>query len=379
MSRRILRKIGYSCNLLLLVSTIFYIGCKETDPSADEVALFDDTPYELDYEAILPPPISLSQDNLPTLEGVKLGRMLFYDPILSKDGSVSCSSCHVQENAFSDPRRFSVGVEGQEGRRQSMALFNLAWHLPGFFWDARSVVLRHQVLEPIQDPTEMDETMENLIAKLTASKLYRDQFIRAFGETRISEELIAKGLEQFLVTLISANSKYDRVQLGLEEYTPSELQGFKLFSTEYNRAFPDQSGGHCLHCHGGVNLDQNHHGGGLFRSNGIVGDDNITDYGLEEVTGNVRDRGLFKVPSLRNVAVSAPYMHDGRFNTLEEVLEHYNSGLHASSFLDPILEITRETGLGLDEENKRDIINFLKTLTDEEFLNNEAHSSPFEE
>lgn len=357
---------------------ILIIACKEEERSLVIDAVYDSTLYDFDFRP-LPPPTSLSQDNLPTVEGVKLGRMLFYDPILSKNGTQSCSSCHVQANGFSDPRRFSVGINGDLGRRQSMPLFNLAWHLPGFFWDARVTLLRHQVLEPIQDPTEMDESLDNVLTKLKTSSMYANQFVRAFGTSDITEDHLAKALEQFLVTLVSASSKYDKWVLSEEELTDSEFRGFQLFNTEYNRFVPESSGGHCLHCHGGVNLDQNHHGGGLFRNNGLDTDENMTDFGKEEGSGDPRDRGLFKVPSLRNVAVTAPYMHDGRFQTLEEVLDHYNEGLHPSSVIDPILELTRETGLRLSDQEKEDIINFMHTLTDEQFINNPAFSSPFTE
>jgi len=179
-------------------------------------------------------------------------------------------------------------------------------------------------------------------------------------------------MEQFMLSVVSADAKFDRVKAGLEEFTESEQRGKELFETEYNPFFTEFSGADCAHCHGGANFEND-----LFMNNGLDSDVNFTDFGRESVTGEATDRAKFKVPSLRNVAVTAPYMHDGRFNTLSEVIDHYNEGIQASTTADVTVINTMETGLFLTEQDKQDLINFLHTLTDETYLNNPAYQSPF--
>jgi len=350
-----------------LCCTIIY-ACTET-PS-EPLPIHDTTPYTLEYGQ-LPAP-NLPSNNVLTVQGVKLGRMLFHDPMLSADGTQSCASCHNQAHAFSDTARFSLGVRELPGKRQAMAIFNMAWNDNEFFWDGRAHLLRDQALLPIQDSLEMDETLDNVMAKLSAEEMYTNQFIRAFGDAVITEERLALALEQFMLSIVSSDSKYDRYLAEQESLTASEERGRELFFTEYNPFFPEFSGADCAHCHGGKNFEND-----LYMNNGLDTDANITDLGREEVTGDPNDRGHFKVPSLRNIVLTPPYMHDGRFNTLEEVIDHYNSGIQISATVDPALQNTTYTGLMLSETDKQDLINFLHTLTDDAFINNEAYSDPF--
>ncbi len=356
---------------LILLLSLIIAACQPDEPEPPkDLAVYDATPFELEY-GNLPPP-TIPGDNPLTIQGVKLGKMLFYETQLSKDGSQSCASCHNQKVGFSDSLRFSIGVEGLEGGRQAMPIFNMLWHSNEFFWDGRAHLLRDQALKPIQDPLEMNETLENVIAKLGASRLYKDQFIRAFNDSLPNAERISLALEQFMHSIVSYESKYDKFLAGEVSLTESEERGRELYFAEYNPFFPMISGADCQHCHGGDNFENN-----SYMNNGLDTDMNFKDFGREKVTMNPADRAKFKVPSLRNVAVTAPYMHDGRFKTLEEVIDHYNEGLQPSSTIEPALENTREKGLLLSAQDKADLIAFLKTLTDEVYLNNEAYGSPF--
>lgn len=351
--------------ICLLALTIFF-ACKQDE----EMIVKDNTPFQLDI-GMFPEP-DLPEDNPLTVQGVKLGRMLFHEPMLSRDNSQSCASCHNQQDGFSDTLRLSIGVRELPGKRQAMAIFNMAWHTNDFFWDGRADLLRDQALLPIEDELEMDETIENVIEKLSNTKEYRDQFARAFGSSDITAEKMALAMEQFMLSIVSHDSKYDRYLAGEVELTESELRGKELFETEYNPFFPEFSGADCAHCHGGINFENDQ-----YMNNGLDTDETMADDGRMIVTGDPADRGKFKVPSLRNVAVTPPYMHDGRFKTLEEVIDHYNSGIKESSTADPTVINTKESGLFLDEQDKQDLINFMKTLTDEVFLNNPDYSDPF--
>jgi cytochrome c peroxidase len=344
------------------------IGFVSCDP--DPEIVLDNTPFVLDY-GDLPAP-DIAADNPLTIQKVKLGRMLFYETMLSKNGEMSCATCHVQVNGFSDTTRFSIGVEGLPGKRQAMAVFNMAWNSNEFFWDGRAHLLRHQSLKPIEDPLEMNEMLDNVITKLSADQMYTDQFMRAFGSEDISSEKMSLAMEAFMNTIVSNDSKYDQYLAGTASLTESEERGMNLFFTEYNPFFPDMSGADCAHCHGGENFEND-----LYMNNGLDTDAEIQDDGRMKVTMNAQDRGKFKVVSLRNIELTPPYMHDGRFTTLEEVVDHYNDGLKLSTTLDPALEATMAQGLLLSEQDKMDLVNFLKTLTDNTMINKEEYSDPF--
>tara|TARA_B100000965_G_C19549438_1_gene739383 strand:+ start:36 stop:1145 length:1110 start_codon:yes stop_codon:yes gene_type:complete len=359
---------------LCLMITIVIQACKEDDTNEESMTgvQYDDTPYILNTGDFEQPPIAM--DNQLTRQGVKLGRMLFYEKRLSKDGSMSCASCHRQEHAFTDTSLFSEGVRGKVGKRQAMAVFNMAWNENEFFWDGRAHLLRDQSLKPIEDSLEMDETLENVINKLKVDQIYRDQFMRAFGSEEITESKMALAMEQFMNSIVSVESKYDRYLRGAASLDTNEERGRVLFFAEFNPGFPSLSGADCQHCHSGLNFENDR-----YMNNGLDTDADMTDDGRMEVTGRSSDKGKFKVTSLRNVEVTPPYMHDGRFKTLEEVVDHYNSGLKNSSTVDPtLLYPINNGGLQLSEEDKRDLVAFLKTLTDEVMLTNPEYSDPFE-
>jgi cytochrome c peroxidase len=304
------------------------------------------------------PQVKLPADNPLTQEGVALGRQLFHDTRLSINHTQSCASCHDQTHAFADSRRFSPGAQQQKGKRNAMPLFNLAWQ-PSFFWDGRAATLREQVLMPIQDAHEMNETLPKVITKLSADAEYTQAFAKAFGSAEITPERIAKALEQFLLTLVSQDSRFDQAVRKVAELSESEKRGLQLFVTEFD---PKRGlrGADCFHCHGGTLFTSQ-----PFANNGLeLADD---DLGRMAVTQNAADRGKFKTPSLRNVARTAPYMHDGRFATLEEVVEHYSSGVRRNATLDPNLAKHPEGGIQLTPQEKADLVAFLKTLTDESF------------
>ncbi len=344
------------------------------------------TPYRLTVSSLFPRP-ALPLDNPLTAEGVELGRMLFNDRRLSVNNSQSCASCHDLGAAGADPgRAVSLGVEGKVGTRNAMPLFNLAWR-NAFFWDGRAATLREQVLQPIENPIEMHETLTNVVSKLAATGRtgpgssvptaqsnagssghgethpandYPALFSRAFGSTEISPDRIARALEQFLLTRVSHDSKFDRVLKGETKFTEEEQRGFELFHTEYDPR-REQFGADCFHCHGGP-LFQNV----AFANNGL--DLLPRDLGRFEATKREGDRGKFAVPSLRNVAVTGPYMHDGRFQTLEEVVEHYSTGVKRGATLDPNLAKHPDGGVALSAADKRALVAFLMTLTDEQFV-----------
>ena len=325
------------------------------------------TPYRLSISDRLPK-VDLPADNPLTIEGVELGQRLFNDARLSRNNAQSCASCHDYSKAFTDGRVNSIGVEGHPGRRNAMPLMNLAW-AKEFFWDGRAKSLREQVLMPIQDAHEMNERLDAVVAKLAADSKYPARFNAAFGSTNISAEVMALALEQYLLTLVSQDSKFDRAARKLEKLTPQEQRGLQLFVTEHDPA-RGLRGADCFHCHGG-NLFSNHQ----FMNNGLAG--RASDVGRMEVTGAETDHAKFKVPSLRNVSLTAPYMHDGRFATLEDVVEHYNGRLHRTRTLDPNLAKHPESGLGLSAEDKAALVAFLKTLTDESFTTEPSPSNQF--
>jgi cytochrome c peroxidase len=287
---------------------------------------------------------------------VALGERLFNDTALSRDGTMSCASCHPRETAFADPRKFSVGVEGRTGTRQGMPLFNLAWKT-SFFWDGRARSLREQVLIPIQDHLEMDERLENVVKKL--GKTSSEHFAHAFDSPEVTPERIGLALENYLLTLTSHDSKFDRAMRGEGKLSTQEQRGFELFMQEREPRLGSM-GADCFHCHGGA-LFTDHQ----FRNNGLAITE--TDLGRFRVTKAAIDRGTFATPSLRNVAVTAPYMHDGRFTTLEQVLDHYSEGVRRTDTLDPNLAKHPDGGLHLTAEEKRAVVAFLKTLTDRKF------------
>lgn len=362
-----------SC-LALLVAGLW--AC-ELDPNIEEAPIdvgvdeenedYRATAYKLELPSNLPPQIQYENNEDLTQEKVMLGRMLFYDPILSRDSTVSCASCHNQAMAFTDNnKRFSVGVDDQIGDRTSMPLFNLAW-VQGLMWDRRHFSMEEQIEDPITNPIEMDETWENVITKLSRHPDYPQYFRRAFRNGQISPENTSEAIAQFERIMVSGNSKFDKFQRNEpgSQLTQQEMRGFQLFVSE---------AGDCFHCH-----QQPIFTDGMFHNNGLDEVSSISEFkdrGVGAITRNPQDFGKFKTPSLRNVAVSAPYMHDGRFATLEEVIDHYDSGGKRSPTVSPLMKYS-EDGLQLSQEDKDALVAFLKTLTDEEFLSDTALTNPF--
>jgi len=314
----------------------------------------------------------IPEDNQPTVEGIELGRMLFYDKRLSKDSTISCASCHQQKLAFTDGKAFSTGFQNRKTPRGAMSLVNLIW-VDKFFWDGRANSLEEQALQPIQDVNEMNLSLGEAVFRLQNTALYPPLFKAAFGSEIITEENIAKALSQFQRTLISSNSKYDKIVRGEIQATEQEARAIELFFTH---PIPEANlrGGNCGDCHGSNLITLN-----TFHNNGL--DLIYEDKGLGAITGRKEDFGKMRAPSLRNIALTAPYMHDGRFQTLEEVLDHYNEYIQAHQNLDPlIIEASNEVGgnsLMLTEQEKEDIILFLHLLTDEDFINDKRFSNPF--
>lgn len=364
-----------SAGLCGLIAGLMGCAPEGHDPPMTPVE-YDPTPWALD-RAHFPQP-DLPEDNTLTEAGVLLGRMLFHDKRLSGDHTQSCADCHLQSRNFSDGAVLSLGIAGLESNRHSMVLSNLAWHVHhggthghGFFWDGRAVSLRDQVLQPIQDPLEMAADLQEVIAELTAEQAYLDQFKRAFDADHITQDDMARALEQFLLTMVSNQSKYDKWLFGEAELTESEERGRALFFDEFDPFNPETSGADCAHCHSGLDFS-NHQ----FANNGLDADADMQDIGYMGVTGEQGDRGKFKTPSLRNVMVSAPYMHDGRFADIDAVLDHYDHGAVSSTSLDPMMQYNVDQGLGLTAGDREDLIAFLHTLTDTEFLDNPAFSNP---
>ena len=277
--------------------------------------------------------------------------MLFFDKILSSDKSISCASCHSQQNSFGDNRTISLGVNDAVGDRNAMPLINLAWS-NSFFWDGGVPTLELQVLKPLTDHKEMNMDIEEAVNRLKKSKTYPKLFMKAYGSEPDASTLV-KAIACFERTLISFDSKYDRWKRSKGSgFDDSEVRGFFLFVGGQT---------HCTSCHSGINFTNN-----SFQNNGLSV--SYADEGRFKITNNQDDIGKFKVPTLRNIALTAPYMHDGSFKTLEEVVEHYNSGGKPHPNKSP--HVHNNDSPPLTEEQKTDLINFLKTLTDESFVNN---------
>lgn len=312
----------------------------------------------------------VAANNPVSVEGAKLGKYLFYDPILSSDKTMSCASCHNQKFAFSDsPNAYSKGRAGGLMKRNTMALFNLAWY-PAFFWDGRASGIEEQIFHPVREYNEMNLDWSTAATRLEQNKFYKSQFLEIFGRSKIDSVQISFAIAQFLRTLISYQSKYDRVIEGKALFTKDEYEGFNLVN--------DQTKGDCLHCH---TTDGDALGTTLvFSNNGLDAVEIANDYkdkGRGAITGKIADNGKFKVPSLRNLSFTAPYMHDGRFKTLEDVLNFYSEGVQKSFNIDTKMEFVHQRGAKLTSDDKRKIVAFLLTLSDSSFILNPEFSNPF--
>ncbi|MCC6599748.1 MAG: cytochrome-c peroxidase [Crocinitomicaceae bacterium] len=369
---------GLKYSLLILPAITVMVSCRYDIEELPEPPPTGQSHKTTPYELVIPPffpPMDIPADNPLTVEGVELGRFLFWEKKLSGDNTMSCGTCHLPEHAFSDPQQFSVGIHGDIGNRQAMALINLGWST-SFFWDGRAMTLEDQVVQPVINPIEMDDSWEDVLQELRNDPLYPPKFKAAFGTTEITQQKAAKAMASFVRTMISAGSKFDKQRIGQYTFTPEEEHGFNLFILEGGS--PDQVpggsfGADCFHCHGFGAMQMTDY---LFHNNGLDASFE-NDPGRFNVTGNPLDSGRFKAPTLRNVEYSAPYMHDGRFATLEQVVEHYNSGGIPSSTIDPFMKFT-SGGLQLSAQSKQDLIAFLKCLTDNNFFNNPDFSDPHE-
>lgn len=289
-----------------------------------------------------------------TEEGFQLGRHLFYDPILSKDSTISCASCHLQATGFTHvDHSLSHGIDGKIGTRNSMTMMNLAWSKT-FMWDGGVNHLDVQALNPITSPVEMNETLANVVQKLQKSEKYQSLFIAAFGDDNITGQRILKALSQFELMLVSANSKYDKVMRKEAVFSDQEQNGYQLFKNN------------CASCHSEPLFTN-----GKFENNGIPIDTTLNDIGRQRISEKSEDYLKFKVPTLRNIQFTNPYMHDGRFKKITEVIKHYNS-LENNKNLPKQLQ----KPMNLTDNERVDLVAFLLTLTDNEFLFNKQFSFP---
>ena len=376
--------------LSVVVSTTFFIACKKdktTSPAPDPVAIYLNLP-EIPFNYSNPalpaylnaPPIQ-AQINTPVSNpvtdwGATLGRVLFYDKTLSKNNTISCASCHIQANGFSDPLTLSRGFAGGLTGRNSMSIINAKYYPNGrFFWDQRAATLEDQVLMPIQDLVEMGVTLDTLVTRVQNQPYYSTLFTKAFGNNTINSNLISKALAQFVRSVVSFQSKYDAGRTTLPagpapppnavfpNFTAQENRGKEIFLSPQNA---------CAACHGTEMFTAPQE-----KNNGL--DATITDRGFGAVTNNPADNGLFKVTTLRNVELTAPYMHDGRFNTLEQVVEHYSTGVKNHPNLSPQLRLPggQPRLLNLTAADKAALVAFLKTLTDTNVITDVKYANPF--
>jgi len=319
-------------------------------------------------DALILPATAFNYANPTTNAGATLGRVLFYDKRLSANQTISCSSCHQAAHGFSDPRQFSVGFNGGLTGRNSMGLTNTRYYLrEHYFWDERAATLEDQVLQPIQNAVEMGMTLDAVVQRVSTEPFYAQLFTSAFGTPEVNSTRISRALAQFVRSIASGNSKYDQgVPQNFNNFTPLEAQGRNIFLGPI---------GGCAACHGSDNFVP---GNAIF-NNGI--ENPSVDLGLGGITGRAQDNGFFKVPSLRNIELTAPYMHDGRFATLEQVVEFYNSGVTAHPNLSPQLRAGGPGGpprrLNLTNNQKAALVAFLKTLTDTSVTTDPKFSDPF--
>lgn len=313
------------------------------------------TPFPFEIPKGFPQPVYHFQNNPRTRQGFELGRKLFYDGKLSKDGNFPCSSCHQQYAAFATyEHRLSHGFNNQFSYRNAPGLFNLAWEKE-LNWDGGINQIEVQPLAPLLDPHEMAEELNPVIMKLKKDKSYPALFARAFGSPGINSQRILRALAQFTASLVSSDSKYDRVKRGDVSFNPYEKKGYEIFREK------------CARCHQEPLFTDF-----SYRNTGLEVDTTLNDYGRMRITGRKEDSIRFRVPSLRNVFLTFPYGHDGRFRTISDVLEHYNSGIQQSATLDPDLK----NGIPITPDDRFYLIYFLETLTDSSFTKNPLYSDP---
>ena len=343
------------------------------DPTDQEITgPSDPTEYTLEVPDFMPRPVE-DETNPLTEEGIDLGRHLFYDPIMGRDSAIACATCHRQELAFTDGRALAVGIREEAGPRNAMSIVNMAFNVQGFNWDGSQAKLWEQAIHPVENVLEMDEDWANVLERLRRHAEYPQKFRAAFGVSNTSEitrEMAVKAIAQFEMTIISADSHYDRViYKNTEFFTEEEQLGAdSLFFVEDVPLDVLHPG--CGHCH-----NQPSFGDNVMRNNGIeavASLDDFPDKGFGDVTGSRFDNGKFRTPTLRNIALTGPYMHDGRFDTLVEVLAEYAAGGHGVENEDPNI-----TGFPLSERERSALLAFLRSLTDETLISDPRFASPF--
>lgn len=350
----------------------FLSNCKKTCEQRGDCNNPVDSSYiSTPYNLVLPfrfPAMKSPDDNPMTNEGVDLGHYLFYDPILSVDSSMACARCHAPENAFADNRPISLNVSGIPTRRHSPPIQNIGW-MKKIFWDGRVSTVEDQVRDAIVGELHINWT--NTLAKLKASVLYAPKFRKAFASDDPSQDQVVKAIAQFMRSMVNGGNAEIDIKL-FRTNDPNQLsaaakRGYDIFTTER---------GDCFHCHFSSPLmtDNIFHNNGLDSSATYYG---FVDRGLGETTGDTTDYGKFKTPSLRNITLTAPYMHDGRFATLRDVINFYSSGVHWSPTIDPMMKKVGNHGLQLTEAEKDDLISFLETMTDTGFVNDTRFINPF--
>lgn len=351
--------------LLVLIS----IACKHEIESNE----FTTTPYKLKIPPGFPTNYFIPPDNPMTVEGVYLGRMLYYDERLSGKANegmpMSCGTCHLQEHAFENGVGYGTGTTGIQTHHVMLPHINLLWNPGTFGWNGGSHTLEEVVLAVIPLASEFNSTNEKVVNAIQNIAVYPPLFKKAFGTSEVTVERIAKAIAQFIRTQISGNSKFDQIQRGQIDFSLQEARGYILFTTE--------NGADCFHCHGGSGnllLTTN-----LFYNNGK---DTVFDLANDRysITGLNRDRGAYKATTLRNIELTGPYMHDGRFKTLDEVIDFYSEGLIYSEYVHPLMhKVFPPYGIGseLSPMQKADLKAFLLTLTDSSFIHNKELSNPF--
>ncbi len=335
-----------------LLLSLFLVSCSEEDADSGYEAIVENDTLSIEIPDYFPEVTYNFEANPPTEKGFELGKKLFYDGKLSSDGVVSCGFCHIQDFSFTHHTHIvSHGVNGALGTRNAQPLQNMIF-MNEFTWDGAAESLDAQPIIPITAEVEMNESFSNIIDKLQADEEYPRLFAEAFENGEVNTDNMLKAISQFLVLMVSADSKYDKIFKNEgSQFTAEEEAGKVLF---------DQK---CATCHAGVLFtDQS------YRNNGLPIDPEYDDEGRSRVTGLQADKYKFKVPSLRNIQITYPYMHDGRFQTLAQVLDHYDSGMVATENLDPVFQQNENLGISLTEDEKQKIISFLETLTDDNFL-----------
>lgn len=337
--------------LIALFLGLFVLACKKENAGKEDLI---DTWLGFVKPVHFPEPVYNLKNNPVTKEGFELGKALFNEPRLSRNNTITCASCHIQSSAFTQHGHdVSHGIDDRLGIRNSPPIMNLAWST-AFMWGGGVFDLDLQPITPITAHEEMDEKLENVLKKIAATSKYPPMFKAAFGSEEVTTSRFMKALSQFMVMCISSNSKYDKIQrkeAGIS-FTEEEQAGYVLFKDK------------CASCHSEPLFSD-----GSFRNNGL-GISPINDQGLYGATLIETDKYKFKVPSLRNLQYTAPYMHDGRFLSLAGVLEHYNAEVQATPNLDPLLNQNGRRGIALSASDKAKLTAFLSTLNDTDFINN---------